>query len=184
MRLPWLVGIVCRPFLTIFEFTFPLWLTLLKDWACLTVGFAFLQPTLFPATISYHTTLSFLLRNCLSQSCWASLGLPFILLLMAQYGHWFFDYITSGLLCPICFLSGVPGPFDFLRLPWPLTLHSQRLLLSSLGFPSPITLSLILRAHRLAINPLLSLLSLHPFLLFHIIYSPWFAFFFSLLVLL
>ena len=38
---------------------------------CLTVGFAFLQPTLFPATISYNTTLSFLLRSCLPQSCWA-----------------------------------------------------------------------------------------------------------------
>ena len=54
---------------------------------CLTMGFAFLQPTLFSATISCHTTLSFLLRICLPQSCWASLGLPFILPSMAQYNH-------------------------------------------------------------------------------------------------
>ena len=62
-----------------------------------------------------------------------------------------------------------------------LTLHSHGLLLNSLGFLGPITLSLILRAHGLAINPLLSLLSLlwvchDPFSLFHIIYCPWFAF--------
>ena len=62
-----------------------------------------------------------------------------------------------------------------------LTLHSNGLLLSSLDFPSPITLSLILGVHGLAINPLLSLLSLlwanrGPFSIFHIIYCPWFAF--------
>ena len=79
---------------------------------------------------------------------------------MAQYGHWFFYYITGGLLCPICFLLGVPGPFAFLGLPSPLTLHSHGFLLSSLGFPSPIILSFILEAHGLAINLLLSLLSL------------------------
>ena len=60
-----------------------------------------------------------------------------------------------------------------------LTLHSHGLLLNSLGFPNPITLSLILRAHELAIDPLLSLLSLlwicnDPFSLFHIIYCLWF----------
>ena len=141
---------------------------------CLTVGFAFLQSILFPATISCHTTLSFLLQNCLPQSCWASLGLPFILLPMAQYGHWFFYHITGGLLCPICFPSASSALF--------LTLHSHRLLLSSLGFSDPITLSLILGVHGLAINPLLSLLSLlwanrGPFSIFHIIYYPLFAFF-------
>ena len=102
---------------------------------------------------------------------------------MAQYGHWFFYYITGGLLCSICFLLGVPSPFAFLRLFLALflTLHSHEFLLYSLGFPDPITLSLILGAHRLAINPLLSLLSLlwaccGPFSLFHIIYYPWFTF--------
>ena len=88
---------------------------------CLTVSFAFLQPILFPVTLSCHTTLSFMLRSCLPQFCWASLGLSFILLLMAQYGHWFFYYITSGLLCPICFPLGIPGSFAFLGLPRPFS---------------------------------------------------------------
>ena len=115
--LPWLAYTIFRPFFTIFWLPFPLWLAPLRVGLCLTMGFAFLLPTLFPTTISCHTTLSFLLRNCLPQSCWASLCLPFILLPMAQYGHWFFYYITGGPLCPICFLLGVPGPFAFLGLP-------------------------------------------------------------------
>ena len=41
-----------------------------------------------------------------------------------------------------------------------LTLRSYGLLLTPLGFPNPITLSFILGAHGLAINPLLSLLAL------------------------
>ena len=88
---------------------------------CLMVGFAFLQPTLFPATISCHTILLFLLRSSLPQSCQASSGLPFILLPIAQYRHWFFYYITSGLLCPICFPLGVLGSFAFLGLPQPFS---------------------------------------------------------------
>ena len=75
------------------------------------------------------------------------------------------------------------------RHPWPiyfpwvffilfLTLHSHRVLLTPLGFPDPITLSLILGAHGFAINPLLSLLTLlracyGPFLLFYITYYLW-----------
>ena len=76
-----------------------------------------------------------------------------------------------------------PGPVCF---PWAfstifLTLHYHGLLLNSLGFLGPITLFLILVVHGLAINLLLSLLSLlwtyrSPFLLFHIIYYPWFTF--------
>ena len=51
-------------------------------------------------------------------------------------------------------------------------------LLTPLGFPCPITLSLILGAHGLAINPLLSLFALlraccGPFSLFYITYCPW-----------
>ena len=87
---------------------------------CLMVRFAF-QLTLFPTIIFCHITLSFMLWSCLPQSCWAYLGLPFILLLMAQYCHWFFYYITSGLLCPICFPLGVPGLFVFLGLPQPFS---------------------------------------------------------------
>ena len=88
---------------------------------CLIVGFAFHQPTIFSATISCHTTLSFFLKSCLLQSCRASLGLPFILLPITHYGHWFCYYITGGLLCPICFLLGVLSPFAFLGLPRPFS---------------------------------------------------------------
>ena len=80
---------------------------------------------------------------------------------------------SLGRLKPVCFSWASSAPF--------LTLHSHGLLLNSLGFPSPITLSHILGVHGLAINPLLSLLLLlwayrGPFLLFHIICYPWFAF--------
>ena len=56
------------------------------------------------------------------------------------------------------FSLGRPGPVCF---PWAssalfFTLHYHGLLLNSLGFLGPMTLSLILRVHGLAINPLLS----------------------------
>ena len=70
-------------------------------------------------TISYRTTLSFLLWCYLTQACWAFLGLLLILLSMTQHGHWAFYYIDCGLLCPINFLLGFLGPFAFLGLPWP-----------------------------------------------------------------
>ena len=126
-----MVGLHSLPFVFLLFFGSPLLygLPYLGTGPCLTVSFAFLQPTLFPATLSCHTTLSFLLRSHLPQSCWASLGLLFILLLMAQYGHWFFYYITGELLCPICFPLGFLSPFlnfafplaftKFFGLPWP-----------------------------------------------------------------
>ena len=95
-----------------------------------------------------------------------------------------FGYIACGLLCPI-FLLSILNPFTFLGHPQPfLVLCSYGLLLTPLGFLGPITLSFILRAHGLSINPLLSLLSLlraccGPFSLFYIIYCPW-VFYFSL----
>ena len=97
---------------------------------------------------------------------------PLVLLLH----HWWAlvsHLFSLGCLGPIYFPWASPALF--------LTLHSNGLLLNSLGFLGPITLSLILRTHGLVINPLLSLLSLlwpcrGPFSLFHIIYCPWFAF--------
>ena len=41
MRLPRLACKVCRPFFTIFWFSFPLWLALLRDWALLDGGLCF-----------------------------------------------------------------------------------------------------------------------------------------------
>ena len=67
-------------------------------------------------------------------------------------------YIAYGLLCPISFLFGHPWPICF---PWAsfahfLILHSHEFLRTLLGFPDPITLSFILGAHGLSIDPLLS----------------------------
>ena len=39
--LPWLACTVCRPFFTIFWFSFPLWLALPRDWALLDSGLCF-----------------------------------------------------------------------------------------------------------------------------------------------
>ena len=183
MCLPWLACTVYRPFFIIFWFPFPLWLVLFKVRPCLMVGFAFLQPTFFPTTISYHTTLSFLLRSCLAL-IWLGLfglaiysspnGLARLLVLLLYHWWALMSHLFSlGRLGPVCF----PWAFSALFL----TLHSHGLLLNYLGFPSSITLFLILGVHRSAINPLLSLLSLlwtyrGPFSLFDIIYCPWFAF--------
>ena len=152
MHLPWLACIVCRSFFTIFWFSFPLLFVLLRDWVLLDGGLCFSLAHPFSVTPSCHTALSFLLWSCLPQSCWASLGLPFILLPMAQYSHWFF-YVLGHLFSlkrpgPVCFPWTFPALF--------LTLYSPKLLLNSLDFPDPITLSLILRAHGFAINPLFS----------------------------
>ena len=90
-----------------------------------------------------------------------------ILLSMTQYGYWIYTHATLSflnLLHCLCaplshvFLLEHPWPICF---PWPslahfLTLHSHGLLLTLLGFPDPIMLFFILRAHGLSTNPLLS----------------------------
>ena len=94
-----------------------LWLAPLKGWALLDGGLCLSLAHPFfllssPAMPFHHSSCEIV---CLNPA--GPLGLPFILLLMAQYGHWFFYYITGGLLCPICFLLGVLSPFTFLKLP-------------------------------------------------------------------
>ena len=66
-------------------------------------------------------------------------------------------YIACEFLCLISFLFGHPQPIFF---PWAsfahfLILHSHGLLPTLLDFPDPITLSFILGARGLSINPLL-----------------------------
>ena len=169
-------------FLTILWFPFPLWLALPRDWALLDGGPCFsAHPFSCYHLLPYHSIIP-------AAKLFASILLGFFGL--AIYSS------PNGLVWPLVFLShhwwapvshlfslGCPGS---VCLPWAssglfLTLHSHGLLLNSLDFPCPITLSLILEVHGFAINLLLSLPSLlwacrGLFSLFHIIYCPWFAF--------
>ena len=128
-----------------------------------------------PNFLSYYSAV-------MTQSCWASLGLPFTL-------------SPSGLIWPLVFLlMGSCVPFVFsLRHPWLicfiwasssllLTLHSYRLLLTSLGFPDPITSFSSLGFMSFPLTPYF--LCLHyfwacsgPFSLFYIIYCQWVCYF-------
>ena len=183
MCLPWLACIICHPFFTIFWFPFPLWLALLRDLALLDSGLCFSSayPFFCYLLLPYHSIIltaklfASILLGLFGPAVYSSpngLVRPFFLLLYhwrAPISHLFSPRHPE----PVCFPWASSALF--------LTLHSHELLLNSLGFLGPITLSLILGVHRLAINPLLSLLSLFwvcrgPFSLFHIIYCPWFAF--------
>ena len=179
MHLLWLGCTVCHPFLTIFWFSFLFWLAPLRGWALLDGGLCFslahpffcyhLQPyhSIIPAAKLFALNLLGLFGLAVYSSPNGPIR-PLVLLLH----HWWapMSHLFSfGCPWPICFPSASLALF--------LTLHSHGLLLGSLGFPGPITLSLIFGAHGLAINPLLSLLTLlwacrGPFSLFHIICCP------------
>ena len=183
MRLPWLACTICRSFFTIFWFPFPLWLTLLKDRALLDGGlcFSLAYPFSCYPLLPYYSIIpavklfASILLGLFKPAVYSSPNGPIWPLAFLLH-HW--RAPVSHLFSlehprPVCFPRASPAIF--------LTLHSHGLLLNSLSFPGPITSSLILRAHWLAINPLLSLLSLlwacrGPLSLFHIIYCPWFAF--------
>ena len=91
---------------------------------CLMVDFAFslAHPSSCHYLLPYHSIIPaaklFCFKLVLLQTGWASLGLSFILPLMAQQGHWFLCYIISGFPCPICFPLGFLGPFPNYALPW------------------------------------------------------------------
>ena len=89
------------------------------------------------------------------------------LVTMTQYGHWVYTHATLGFLDPLHYLWAPLAHFFLLRHPWPicfpwafsvhfLILHSHELLITLLGFPSPITTSFILEVYGLSTNPLLS----------------------------
>ena len=90
----------------------------------------------------------------------------FHLITVTQHCHWVCIHVTwvsstnsiaYRLPRPISSSLGILGPFSFLEQSRPIPiLHSHRLLLTLLGFPSPITISFPLRVHGLSINPLLT----------------------------
>ena len=76
----------------------------------------------------------------MTQSCWASLGQAFTLSLSGL--AWSLVLLLMDSCVPFVFSLGHPWPIFFLwaSLALLLTLHSHGFLLTSLGFPSPITL--------------------------------------------
>ena len=156
----WLACIVCHLFFTIFWFPFPLWLAPLRGWALLDGGlyFSSAHPFSYYHFLPYHSIIpaaklfASILLDLFGPAVYSSPNGPVRPLILLLY-HW---------RAPVShlFSFGRPGPVYF---PWAssalfLTLHSHGLLLNSFSFSGPITLSLILRIHGLAINPLLSLL--------------------------
>ena len=94
----------------------------IRAWALLdgVLCFFFSPPffLLLSPTIPLHHSYC---KVVLLQTGWASLGLPFILPLMVQQGHWFLCYIISRLSSPICFPLSFHGPFPNFALPWAST---------------------------------------------------------------
>lgn len=160
MRLPWLACTVCRQFFTIFSgFSFLLWLALFRGWALLGDGFCFSSAHPFSSChlLPYHSIIPAAKLFCLNLTGPAiypspnGLVRPLVLILYhwrAPVSHLF----SLGRLGPVCFPWASSALF--------LTLHYHGFLLNSLSFPGPITLSLILGVHGLAINPLIFLFSL------------------------
>ena len=77
---------------------------------------------------------------------------------------WSLGFLLHYLRALVSHLFPLGHPWS-ICFPWAslaifLTLRFHEFLLTPLGFPDPITLSFILGAHGLAINPLLSLLAL------------------------
>ena len=110
---------------------------LLEAGPYLMMDLIFFGPLLdFPHFLPYCSAIP----AVMTQSCWASLGQLFILSPSGLV--WPLVFPTYGFLCPFCLSLGYLWPTCFLwaSLTFLLTLHSLGLLLTSLGFPSPITL--------------------------------------------
>ena len=105
-------------FLLFFGFPFLYGLPYLGLGLALWWALLFFNPPFFllpsPAIPLYHSCYEVVLP----QSGWASLALPFILLLMANTA---ISSFVISLGCPICFPLGVLGPFAFLGLPRPFS---------------------------------------------------------------
>ena len=156
----------------------PLW-----GWALFDCGFFFLQPTILLISAILHFLLHYSTIHAVMLFDPSLLGL---------FGSVAYSSLDNSIWSLVFLLHGLQAPASHLfppGRPWPiyffwaslvlfLTLCSYGFLLTPLGFLSPITLSFILGAYGLAINPLLSLLALlraccGPFSLFYITFCPW-----------
>ena len=140
MRLPWLACTICHSFLTIFWFSFPLSLALLRNWALLDSGlcFSLAHPFSCYPLLPYHSIIhaaklfASILLGLFGPAVYSSPNGPVRPLVLLLH-HW---------RAPVSHLLslGHPGSVCF---PWAssaifLTLHSPGLLLNSSGFPGPI----------------------------------------------
>ena len=130
MRLPWLACTVFCSFLTIFWFPFPLWLTLLRDWALLDGGLCFSLAHFFllppPAILLYHFCRKVVCLNptgplwvCrLFFSQWPSTAIgSFITSLAGSCVPFVFPWASWARLLSLGFL----GPFLNFAFPWAFT---------------------------------------------------------------
>ena len=167
----------------IFWFPFLLWLAPLRGWALFDGGLCLLSLLFYCYHfLSYHsiipamTLFDPILLGLFGPAVYSSPnGSIWLLVLLLHYLRAPMSHLFS---------LGHPWPncFTWASLALCLTPYSHGLLLTSLGFLGPITLYLILGAHGLAINPLLSLFALlwacyGPFSLFYIIYYSWVCYF-------
>ena len=130
---------------------------LLRDWALLDDGLCFSSAHPFSCypLLQYHSIIPatklfvLILLGLFGPAIYSSPNGPVRPLVLLLHHWWVPLSHMFSLGCPglVCF----PWAFSTIFL----TSHSHRFLLNSLGFLDLITLSLILRAHGLAINPLL-----------------------------
>ena len=109
---------VCHPLLTFYVSYFMISHSP-RGWALLDVGLCLLSVYSLTAIISCHITLSFLLWHLFDTILLDPFGLAVYSFPCGLIWPLVFYYITYGLLCPICFLLIILGPFAFLGIPWP-----------------------------------------------------------------
>ena len=115
MRLLWLACTVCRPFLTIFWFPFPLWLALPRDWALLDGGFCFFfNPPFFPLPSPIIPAAKL-----------------FASILLGLFGPAVYSS-PNGPIRPLVFITSLEGSCVLFVFPW-----ASRARLLSLGFLGP-----------------------------------------------
>ena len=108
---------VCHPFLTFYVSYFMISHSS-RGWALLDVGLCLLSVYSLTAIISCHITLLFLLWHLFDTILLDPFGPAVYSFPSGSVLPLVFYYLTCRLLCPICFLLVILGPFAFLGIPW------------------------------------------------------------------